>query len=349
MKAICGRDEEGVQRAAEGYEWEWCSTDWRELIESTDIDLIDICTPPHLHKEIAVAAAAAGKDVVCEKPLARTLSEAVQMLEAVSSYRVRHATAFNYRCVPAIQLAREMIDSDEIGEILQWRAHWLSELMDPELPLSWFFQKEKAGSGALQDIGSHIIDLAHYLVGRIDGVSAVSKTFIPERYVEGPSRQKREVDVDDAVQFLARFSNGAIGSFEASRVAGGYRDEFNVEVHGSRGTIGFNSKILYELEFYTTNERAKVRGPRKIFVGSAVHPYQECLCPYGEVIGRNDLFIIQAYEILKALSAGVNPSPSFVEGGYCQAVMEAVLASAEDQEWKVPMYRQIDHAAKLPR
>jgi predicted dehydrogenase len=346
MKAICGRDEGSLKQAAAGYGWESFSTNWHELIERSDIDLIDICTPPHLHSGIAIEAAEMGKDVICEKPLARSLPEAVQMVETVYRHNVRHMTAFNYRCVPAIRLAKELIESGEIGEIYQWRAHWLSDLMDPELPLFWYFQRDKAGSGALQDIGSHIVDLAHFLVGRIDEVSSALEIFIPQRDVEGASKGKKEVDVEDAVQFLARFSNGAMGFFEASRVAGGYRDEFSVEVRGSKGTLRFNSKILYELLFYTTQDGTKLRGPRRIFVGNKEHPYQESICPFGEVIGRNDLFIIQAYELLKALVKGTNPSPSFADGGYCQAVLTAVLDSARDRQWRKPEYDRIDGAIR---
>lgn len=346
LKAICGRDAGSLKQAASGYGWESYSTNWHELIERNDIDLIDICTPPNLHSEIAIEAAKAGKNVICEKPLARSLPQAVQMIEAVYTHNVRHMTAFNYRCVPAVRLAKQLIEAGEIGDIYQWRAHWLSDLMDPGIPLRWFFQKDKAGSDALQDIGSHIIDLAHFLVRKIEEVSSVSKIFVFRRYIEGSLQENKEVDVEDAGQFIVSFSNGAIGTFEASRVAGGYRDEFTVEVCGSKGTLRFNSKILYELVFYTTRDEAKLRSPRKIFVGSKEHPYQESICPYGEVIGRNDLFIIQGYELLKALATGANPSPSFIDGGYCQAVLTAVLDSARDREWRRPAYDQIESAIK---
>jgi predicted dehydrogenase len=342
MKVLCGRDEEALKKAALGYGWESHSVDWREIIRRKDVDLIDICTPPFNHNEIAKEAAKAGKDIICEKPLARSLPEALEMLEAVYEHGVRHMTAFNYRCVPAVRLAKELIDSGEIGEVFQWRAHWLSDLLDPALPLSWFYQKEKSGSGALQDIGSHLVDLAHYLVGPVEEVSAVSQIFIPERLAEKPAGDKKKVDVEDAVQFIARFSNGAMGSFEASRVAGGYRDEFEIQVNGSKGTVRFNSKVLHKLEFYTTEDEKKRRGPHSIFVGNEQHPYGETMCPYGEVIGRNDLFIIQAYELLNALAKGVNPATSFLEGARCQAVLDAVLGSARRHEWSKPEYARIE-------
>jgi predicted dehydrogenase len=342
MKVLCGRDEEAVKKAALGYGWQSHSTDWRELVQRKDIDLIDICTPPFNHHEIAREAAKAGKDIICEKPLARSLPEALEMLQAVYGHGVRHMTAFNYRCVPAVRLAKELIENGQIGEIFQWRAHWLSDLLDPALPLVWFYQKEKSGSGALQDTGSHIVDLAHYLVGPMEAVSAASQIFIPERPAEKPSGGRKKVDVEDAVQFIVRFSNGAIGSFEASRVSGGYRDEFEIQVNGSKGTVRFNSKVLYKLEFYTTEDDSKRRGSRSIFVGNEDHPYGEIMCPYGEVIGRNDLFIIQAYELLSALEKGVNPSTSFLEGARCQAVLDAVLDSARSREWIRPEYARIE-------
>jgi predicted dehydrogenase len=342
MKVLCGSDEEAVKKAAVGYGWESHSADWRELVQRNDIDLIDICTPPFNHHEIAKEAAKAGKDIICEKPLARSLPEALEMLQAVYEHGVRHMTAFNYRCVPAIRLAKNLIENGEIGEIFQWRVHWLSDLLDPALPLVWFYQKEKSGGGALLDIGPHIVDLAHYLVGPVEEVCGASQIFVPERPAEKPLGGSKKVDVEDAVQFIVRFSKGAIGLFEASRVAGGYRDEFEFQVNGSKGTVRFNSKVLYKLEFYTTEDDKKRRGPRSIFVGSEEHPYGEAMSPYGEVIGRNDLFIIQAYELLNALEKGVNPSTSFLEGARCQAVLDAVLDSARSREWIKPEYARIE-------
>lgn len=342
LKVICGRTEEAVRKSAKDHGWEEWSTDWQEVVQRDDIDLIDICTPNYLHSKIAIEAANTGKDVICEKPLATSFPEAIEMLKAVKENGVRHMTAFNYRCVPAIQLAKELINEGEIGQIYQWRARWLSDLVDPDLPMSWLFQKDKAGSGALGDIGSHLIDLAHYLVGEIEEVSALSKIFVSERLLEETANRKGLVDVDDAIQFIARFKNGAIGSFEASRFAGGHREEFDVELNGSQGSLYFNSNALNELRYYSSKEDRKKSGFRTIFVGNEKHPYNENICPYGEVIGRSDLFIIQAYELINALEKGVNPTPSFYEGAQCQAVIEAVLESSRNREWNKPAYSEIE-------
>jgi len=341
-KVLCGRDEEAVEQSAKAYGWEEWSTDWQEVVHRGDIDLIVICTPNYLHSKIAIEAAKAGKDIICEKPLANSLSEAIEMLNAVRKHGVKHMTAFNFRCVRAIRLAKEFIHAGEIGQIYQWRARWLAEFIDHDLPLSWLFQKDKAGSGALGDIGSHLIDLAHYLVGEIEEVNALSTTFVSERFLEGGSTQKGPVDVDDAVQWIVKFKNGAIGGFEASRCAGGHREEFDFEINGSQGSLYFNCNALNELKYYSSRGNSKKMGFRTIFVGNKDHPYSEHICPYGEVIGRSDVFIIQAYELLSALEKDVNPTPSFYEGAQCQAVIEAVLESSRNKAWKQPAYSKLE-------
>ncbi len=341
LKVLCGRDEEALRTLAKTSGWEEWSTEWQKVVQRDDIDLIVICTPNYLHSQIAIEAAKAGKDVVCEKPLATSFSEAIDMLKAVQENEVKHMTAFNFRCIPAIRLAKEFLQAGELGQIYQWRTRWLAEFMDPDLPLSWLFQKEKAGSGALGDIGAHLIDLAHYLVGEIEEVNALTSTFVSERALEGTSDQKGIVDVDDAIQVIARFKNGAIGSFEASRCAAGHREEFDLEINGSQGSLYFNAGALNELKFYSSKDERKKQGFRTIFVGNEDHPYQEHICSYGEVIGRSDLFILQAYELFRALEQGLNPTPSFYEGAQCQAVIDAALESARDRAWKQPAYSKL--------
>lgn len=341
LKLICGRTKEEVRKSAKEYGWEGWNTDWQEVVQRDDLDLIDICTPNYLHSQIAIEAARAGKHIICEKPLAMSFAEAIEMLKAATMNGIKHMTAFNFRCVPAIRLAKELINDGEIGDIYQWRAQWLSDLMDPGLPLRWLFQKDKAGSGALGDIGSHLIDLAHYLVGEIKEVNALSKTFISERPLEGTTNRKGLVEVDDAIQFIARFKNGAMGSFEASRCAGGHLEEFDVEINGSKGSLYFNSNALNELKYYSCKEDMKKRGFRSIFVGNEEHPYNENISPYGEVMGRSDLFIIQAYELISSLENGEDPAPTFYEGAQCQAVIEAVLKSSDEKQWRKPHYSQL--------
>ncbi|MCP4397877.1 MAG: Gfo/Idh/MocA family oxidoreductase [bacterium] len=340
-KVLCGQDEEAAEQSAKAYGWEEWSTDWQEVVQRGDIDLIAICTPNYLHSRIALEAAKAGKAIICEKPLASSLSEAIEMLHAVRKHGVKHMTAFNFRCVPAIRLAKEFIHSGEIGQIYQWRSRWLAEFMDHDLPLSWLFQKDKAGSGALGDIGSHLIDLAHYLIGEIEDVNAISTTVVSERVPEGGSTQKSLVDVDDAVQWIAQFKNGAIGSFEASRCAGGHREEFDFEINGSQGSLCFNCNALNELKYYSLKGDSVKNGFRTIFVGNKDHPYSEHICPYGEVIGRSDVFILQAYELFSALEKDVNPTPGFYEGAQCQAVIEAVLESLRSKAWTQPAYSKL--------
>lgn len=342
LKVICGRNENAVIRAAKSYGWEEWSTDWREVLRRDDIDLIDICVPNYLHCEIAIKAAETGKDIICEKPLGRNFIEALEMLRVVHEKGVKHMTAFVFRCVPAIRLAKELINAGEIGEIQHWRARWLgSWFMDPSLPLSWNFQKEKAGSGASGDLGSHLIDLAHYLVGEIKECVGLTKTFVKERSVEASSTIRKHVDVDDATQFIVRFKNGAIGSFEANRFAGGHQEEFDIEISGNVGSVYFNSHFFNKLYIYSSRDTLSKRGVKTIFVGNKQHPYGENISPYGEIIGRNDLFIIQSYELLNALKQDINPTPSFYEGAQCQAVIEAVLESARERRWIEPDYAKI--------
>ncbi|NQT60035.1 MAG: Gfo/Idh/MocA family oxidoreductase [Bacteroidetes bacterium] len=342
MQVICGRNEKAVKKAAEQYGWNEWSTDWRDVVRRPDIDLIDICTPPYLHAEITIEAAKAGKHIICEKPLANSLHEALDMISAVKEHGVKHMTAFSFRCVPAIKLAYDFIRSGELGEIYHWRGQWLSDFIDPSIPASWHFQKDKAGSGALGDIGSHLIDLSHYLVGNIDEVCAVSSTFISERIQENMPDKKVHVDIDDAVQFIARFENGATGIFEATRCAGGCRDEFIIEINGSKGTLCFNSNRYNELCLYYAKENIKTRGKRTIFVGNQEHPYGESICPYGEVIGRSDVFILQAFEFFNAIQNDMKPQPGFYEGAQCQAVVDAVINSASSKQWINPDYESIN-------
>lgn len=344
MKAICGRNASAVQEAAEQLGWNESVTDWRELIQRDDIDLIDINAPSDAHKEIAIAAAKAGKHIFCEKPLALTLADAREMLQAAEDAGVRHMVGFNYRFSPAVRLAKKLVDSGRLGQIYHFRAWFLQDwIMDPQFPLVWRLQKEVAGSGSHGDLGAHLIDLAHYLVGDMQEVIGMSETFIKERPIasemtglsakgsgDGP---KGKVTVDDATLFLTRFENGALGSFEATRFAAGHRSTNAFEINGSLGSVIFDFERMNELEVYFTSDEEDVQGFRRVLATDPVHDYMEAWWPPGHTIGFEHTFIHEVLELSQAISEGRQPVPSFEDGVKCQAVLEAVDKSIEERRW----------------
>lgn len=344
MKAICGRDAEGVGQAQRQFGWEESVTDWRELIGRDDIDLIDINAPSDAHKEIAIAAAEAGKHVFCEKPLALTLADSRAMLEAVEAAGVKHMIGFNYRFAPAVQLAKKLIDEGRLGRIFHFRAQFLQDwIIDPDFPLVWRLQKEIAGSGAHGDLGAHLIDLAHFLVGGMTEVVGMNETFIKERPLpssmtglsargsaEGP---KGEVTVDDATLFLARFAGGALGSFEATRFASGHRCTNAFEINGSKGSVRFDFERMNELAVYFTDDAADVQGFRRVLATDPAHAYSEAWWPPGHTIGYEHTFIHETVELLEALREDRQPVPNFRDGVACQQVLEAVDRSIEERRW----------------
>ncbi|MES2202141.1 MAG: Gfo/Idh/MocA family oxidoreductase, partial [candidate division FCPU426 bacterium] len=250
MAVICGRDAAATQEMARRFGWAEASTDWKSVVRRDDIDLVDVATTGNTHKEMVIAAAAAGKHILCEKPLANTLAEARAMLAAVKKAKVLHMVGFNYRFVPAISLAKRMIQQGKLGRIFEWRAQYLQDwIVDPKFPMVWRLDKKQAGSGALGDIAAHSIDLARYLVGEIDEVVGMTTTFIKERRVPGSSRRAK-VTVDDAAAIMARFKNGATGTFEASRFATGRKNANGFEIFGDKGSLSFNLEDLNRLKFY---------------------------------------------------------------------------------------------------
>ena len=346
MKAICGRNEEAVSAAAKTFGWESYETSWQRLIERDDIDLVDISTPGDSHRDIAVAAAKAGKHVFCEKPLANSLAEAREMLDAVQKAKVNHMVAFNYRRVPAVVLARQLIDEGKIGRIFHWRAVYLQDwIIDPTFPLVWRMERKRAGSGPHGDLNAHIIDLAHYLVGDISEVVGADATFIKERPLpeaidgspgEKSSRGRKKmgrVTVDDTTLFLARFSKGAIGSFEATRFAAGRRNHNRFEINGSKGSLAFNLEKMNELQYYSRDDESHVQGFREILVNEGSHPYISAWWPPGHIIGWEHTFIHEVHDLLTAISKGTSVHPDFKDGTRCQAVLEAVTLSAKQGRW----------------
>ena len=284
MKAICGRDEAAVRAAAAQFGWEGYETDWKKLVSRDDIGLIDVSTPGDTHAAISIAAAENGKHVFCEKPLANTLAEARQMLDAVQRNKVVGMVNFNYRRVPAVQLAKTLIDSGRLGRIYHWRAVYLQDwIMDPNFPLVWRLQKDVAGAGTLGDLGAHIIDLARMLVGEITEVTGLTETFIKRRPVlaattgglgAAAGTEMGEVTVDDAALFLARFANGAVGTFEVTRFAKGRANYNSFEINGSKGSIRFNLERMNELEVLLDDDMPDVAGFRTVLVTNGnAHKY----------------------------------------------------------------------------
>jgi predicted dehydrogenase len=330
---LSGRDADQVKSAADRYGWESHSTDWRAVVERDDIDIVDICTPGSSHAEIAIAALEAGKHVLCEKPLANSVAEAEAMAaaaEAAAGRGVRAMVGFNYRRVPALTLAARLVADGRIGEVRQVRAQYLQDwLVDPSSPLNWRLRQETAGSGALGDIGAHIIDLAQFVTGQtITAVSGVLDTFIRERPVAAGSAQVGPVTVDDTALFTARFSNGALGTFTATRLAPGHGNGMGLAVDGTTGSIAFDFPAMNELRFLDGNLPAEEAGTRTITVTDSSHPYLRAWWPAGHVLGYEHTFTHEIYDFLAALGSGIAPAPSFADGLQVQRVLDAVTVSA---------------------
>jgi predicted dehydrogenase len=337
LAAICGRDKAAARAAAERLGWAAVETDWRALIARDDVQLIDISAPGDVHAPIAIAALAAGKHVLCEKPLANTLAEAEAMKAAADAAYPSGARAmvgFNYRRVPALALARRLVEQGRLGTLRHFRAVYLQDwLADPNTPMTWRMQAERAGSGALGDLGAHIVDLARYLTGdEVAGVSAVSATFTPERpYADGSGAGR--VTVDDAVVFAARLASGALASFEVTRCAAGRKNGLRVELNGSAGSLAFDLERLNELEFYSAAgddgaDGGGVGGFRRVLVTEPGHPYLSAWWPPGHVLGWEHTFTHQAADLLTAIADGAQPRPSFDDGLAVQRVLDAVARSA---------------------
>ena len=338
LAAICGRDEAATRAAADRLGWAAAETDWRALIARDDVQLVDIAAPGDLHAPIAIAALAAGKHVLCEKPLANTVAEAEAMAaaaeDAAFGHGVRSMVGFNYRRVPALALARRLVAAGRIGVPRHFRAVYLQDwLVDPDAPLTWRLQAEHAGSGALGDLGSHLVDLAHFLTGDgIDGVAAVSATFTGRR-PRPDGAGTSPVTVDDAAVFTARFWSGALASFEVTRCAAGRKNALRIELNGSAGSLAFDLERLNELEFYDgtdagTAEGRATAGFRRILVTEAEHPYLSGWWPPGHILGWEHTFTHQAGDLLTAIAAGRQPEPSFINGLAVQRVLDAVQRSA---------------------
>lgn len=346
-EVVCGRTGAKVQDFATQFGWNRTETDWHALMNADAIDLFDNCGPNNLHAEPTIAAAEAGLDIICEKPLARTLDEAKQMADAVRKNGVKAMCAYNYRRVPAVALAKKLVEEGYIGEIRHWRAVYLQDwIVDPSFPLVWRLQADKAGSGPHGDLNAHIVDLALHLVGEIDQVVGMEETFIKERplpsgegvglgdHTADEDTQLGEVTVDDAVLFLARFQNGALGSFEATRFALGRRNHNCFEINGSKGSLVFDLERMNELQFYSKEDPAFAQGFRTILVTEGTHPYVDKWWPAGHIIGWEHTFTHEVYDLFDAIVNDKPVHPDFDDAVKVQAVLERVKDSVASKRWE---------------
>ena len=347
LHTICGRNAAGVQAARVQFGWQNSVTDWRDVVESPLIDVVDINTSNDSHAEIAVAAAQNGKHVLCEKPLAMTVKQAAQMLAAAQKAKIVHMVCHNYRRIPAIALAKKMIGEGVVGRIYHYHARYAQDwLSDPEFPLKWRLQKATSGSGAHGDINAHIIDLGRYLVGEFEEVCGLMHTFITERPLEGeagkiPSpgsksvRKLGKVTVDDAAMFIGRFQNGALASLEATRFATGRKNHISIEINGSKGSLYFNFEDMNRLRYFNNEEPKDRMGFRDIVLTQSndIQPYVGHWWGSGHIIGYEHTFIHTVADFVNACVEGKPVQPTFEDGLKNQQVLEAVELSVQKRRW----------------
>jgi len=338
LKAVCGRSEAGAKAFADKWQYESFETDWRKLIERKDIDAIDICTPNDSHAPIAIAAAEAGKMVLCEKPLARDMKEALPMVQAVEKAGVLNTVWYNYRRVPAVTFAKQLIDAGKLGRIFHYRANFLQDwTISADLPQGgaglWRLDVESAGSGVTGDLLAHCIDTAVWLNGSITKVSAMTETFVKERK-HNLTGKVEPVGIDDACAFLCRFDNGSLGLFESTRYARGHKALYTFEINGEKASIKWDLHDLHRLEYFEHSDEGTLRGWRSIHVTDPDHPYMKQWWVPGLQIGYEHTFVHQVADFLKGVAEGTPTSPTFREALETQAVCDAVLDSAEVGQWQ---------------
>lgn len=344
LKTVCGRDPAKTATAAARFGWETASTDWREVAADPEIDLIDITTPNDTHAEIAVAAAEAGKAVLCEKPLGLSVAECERMVAAVERAGVVNMVCHNYRRIPAVALAKRMIERGDLGDHLyHFRARYAQDwILDPGFPLVWRLQAEHAGSGAHGDINAHIVDLGRYLVGEIKEVCGLMDTFIKERPLladtgAGLSAQAASqtgpVTVDDAVSWIGRFHHGAVANLEATRFAAGRKNGLTFEINGSSGSLVFDFEDMNRLKYYRTDDPSDLRGFRDILVTESEHPFVAGWWPPGHILGYEHTFVHTFADFVRAVVAGQSIQPTFADGLANERVLSAVSASARERQW----------------
>ena len=347
LDTICGRDSKAVEAARDQLGWENASTDWEAVVNNPAIDIIDINTPNDSHAEIAIAAARAGKAILCEKPLALTVKQCEEMVSAVKKARVVNMVCHNYRRIPAIAHARKMIESGTLGEIFHYRARYAQDwIVDPNFPLVWRLQKGVSGSGTHGDINAHIIDLARYLVGEFSEVCGLMHTFIKERPLEDSAakadglggkgaKKMGKVTVDDAAMFMGRFKNGALANLEATRFALGRKNHITVEINGSKGSLSFDFEDMNRLKYFNNDDPAGVQGFRDILVteSGGKHPFVGNWWPPGHIIGYEHTFVHTIADFVNAVAEGKSVQPTFEDGLRNEQVLEAVEQSAKSRQW----------------
>ncbi len=353
MAVLCGRDPDQVAAQAKTWGWQESSANWAEVIARPDIDAVDIAVPGEAHAEIAKRALDHGKHVLCEKPLANTLSDAEAMVSAARRASTVNMVGFNYRRAPAIQLAHQLIAEGRVGKIFQVRGQYLQDwAVDPSVPLTWRFQQAIAGSGSLGDLLTHVIDLTHYLVGGFESVSTLQNTFIKERPIPGAltgsglghagegGGVKGEVSVDDLTAVLARLDGGAVGVFEATRFATGHKNALTLEIHGECGAVRFDLERMNELEYYARGTTdPSLEGFRRILATHPDHPYMQYWWPEGHIVGYDVTFAHQIYDWVDAIAHQGTANPDFAEGLRCQQVVEAIGQSATESRITTVRYK----------
>ncbi|WP_422931009.1 Gfo/Idh/MocA family protein [Singulisphaera sp. PoT] len=338
LKAVCGRSEENAKAFAEKWGYESYETDWRKLVERKDIDAIDICTPNNTHAEIALAAAAAGKAILCEKPLSMDLVEGQKMVEAVEKAGVINTVWYNYRRVPAVTLAKRLIEEGRLGKIFHYRANFLQDwTISADLPQGgaglWRLDAAAAGSGVTGDLLAHCIDTALWLNGSIASVSAMTETFVKERK-HSLTGKVEPVKIDDACAFLCKFDNGSLGLFESTRYARGHKALYTLEINGEKASLKWDLHDLHRLQFFSHGDESNLRGWRSIHVTDPDHPYMKHWWVPGLQIGYEHTFVHQVADFLEGYASGKSTSPTFREALATQAVCDAVLDSAELGRWE---------------
>lgn len=343
-KTICGRDPEWVEQNREKFGWQDCETSWEKLVARDDIDVIHITAPSNVHKEIALAAAEAGKHIFSEKPLALNTSDAREMLAAAEKAKIKHQVGFNYRFAPAVVLAKKLIDTGKIGKIFHFRGSFLQDwIIDPEFPLVWRLDKSVCGSGSHGDLGAHVIDAARFLVGDFDRVMGMSKTFVTKRPIvermtglsgkAGADAPLGDVTVDDATIFMTEFKNGALGVFEATRFAAGHKNDMSFEINGDKGSLKFSFERMNELWYMSREDEEGLQGFRLIQASEGCHNYAANWWPAGHVLGYENTFAHEFYEFYEAIANDKPTSPSFEDGVKCCQVLDAVDLSCERRAW----------------
>lgn len=348
LHTICGRNPEAVEAARKELGWSNASTDWKAVINSPEIDIVDVCTPNDSHAEISIEAAKAGKHVLCEKPLGMDPAQCQEMLDAAQKANVVHMVCHNYRRIPAIAQAKKMIEDGTLGDLYHYRARYAQDwIVDPEFPLVWRLQKGVSGSGAHGDINAHIIDLGRYLMGEFEEVSSFMHTFIKQRPLEDAAgkgsglggastgeRQMGEVTVDDAVTTIGRFKNGAMANLEATRFALGRKNHITLEINGSKGSLYFDFEDMNRLKYFNNEDPDDRKGFRDIIVTEGgAHPYAGSWWPPGHILGYEHTFVNTFADFVNAVMDGTSVQPTFEDGLRNQRVLEAIEQSSESRSW----------------